>query len=108
MESFQLLEGLQFHSKAPNAEPLHVDPDGRVLRFTLEPGQSIREHQVPSSPFFVVILEGHGAFSGKEGAEQEFGPDTLLVFNPGEEHTVRAIDRLVFVGFLHGAPGAQH
>jgi hypothetical protein len=29
------------------------------------------------------------------------------VFEPGEQHTVRALDNLVFVGFLHGAPGAQ-
>jgi hypothetical protein len=31
----------------------------------------------------------------------------LLVFDPGEDHFVRALDELVFVGFLHGAPGAQ-
>lgn len=107
MESFNLMEDLKFHRKNPNAEPLHVDAQGRVLRFTLGPGQSIREHLVPSSPFYVVILEGQGVFTGKDGKEQSFGPNTLLIFDPGERHTVRALDNLVFIGFLHGAPGAQ-
>lgn len=107
MQSFNLLEGLKFNEKNPNAEPLHVDPSGRALRFTLEPGQEIREHQVPSSPFFVVILQGKGVFTGKDGREQAFGPETLLVFDPGEKHSVRALEKLVFMGFLHGAPGAQ-
>lgn len=107
MESFDLMEGLQFHQKNPNAEPLHVDAQGRVLRFTLLPGQSIREHLVPSSPFYVVVLKGQGVFTGKDGTEHSFGPNTLLVFDPGERHTVRALDELIFVGILHGAPGAQ-
>jgi hypothetical protein len=29
------------------------------------------------------------------------------VFEPVEQHTVRALENLVFIGFLHGAPGAQ-
>lgn len=107
MQSFQLLENLKFHEKGPNAEPLHVDANGRALRFTLQPGQTIREHEVPSSPFFVVILQGKGVFTGKDGREQTYGPETMLVFDPGEKHTVRALEKLVFMGFLHGAPGAQ-
>jgi hypothetical protein len=35
------------------------------------------------------------------------GSNTLLVFEPGEQHSVHALDNLVFLGFLHGAPGAQ-
>jgi len=42
-----------------------------------------------------------------DGFEQVVSPNTLLVFEPGEQHAVRALDNLVFVGFLHGAPGAQ-
>ncbi len=43
-------------------------------------------------------------FEGSDGNEQQFGPNSLLVFDPGENHLIRALDEeLVFVGFLHGA-----
>jgi quercetin dioxygenase-like cupin family protein len=106
MKSINLLENLEFRDKDPLAQPLHVDRHGRALLFTLKPGQSIREHNAPSSPFFVVVLEGKGIFAGKDGIEQAIGPNTLLVFDPGENHSVRALEDLVFVGFLHGAPKA--
>ena len=106
MKTAQLLDGLGFDSKGPKAVALYVNRHGRAIRWTLEPQQSIKEHQVPQSPFFVVILQGHGWFSGAEGNEERVGPNTLLVFEPGEAHHLRAGDeRLVFVGFLHGAPG---
>lgn len=107
MKSINLLENWQFNPKGPHAEPLHVDRNGRAILFTLEPGQIIREHNAPSSPFYVVILSGQGVFSGGDGVEQEVGPTMLLVFDPAEQHIIRALDELVFVGFLQGAPGAQ-
>ncbi|HKZ87426.1 MAG TPA: hypothetical protein VJ793_27690 [Anaerolineae bacterium] len=43
-----------------------------------------------------------------EMLNSQIGSNTLLIFEPGEKHTVRAADEeLVFVGFLHGAPGAR-
>lgn len=106
MKTMQLLEGLEFTDKAPNSEPLFVDAHGRVLRFTLKPGQSIREHNAPHSPFYVVVLQGHGMFTGGDGHEQQLGPNSLLIFDPAESHVIRAVDEeLVFVGFLHGVPG---
>jgi quercetin dioxygenase-like cupin family protein len=107
MKLANLLENLKFGSENPHAEPLHVDRDGRAILFALKPGQSIREHNAPSSPFFVVILRGEGVFAGGDGIEHTCGPDTLLVFDAGEQHAIRAVDELVFVGFLHGAPLAQ-
>lgn len=107
MKSINLLENWQFNSKGPHAEPLHVDRNGRAILFTLQPGQSIREHNAPSSPFFVVVLNGRGVFAGADGVEQTVGPNMLLVFDPAEQHVIRAMDELVFIGFLHGAPGAQ-
>lgn len=106
MKSINLLENWQFNPKGPHAEPLHVDRNGRAILFTLKPGQSIREHNAPSSPFYVVILSGQGLFSGGDGVEKVIGPNTLLVFDPAEPHVIRALDKLVFIGFLHGAPGA--
>jgi quercetin dioxygenase-like cupin family protein len=108
MKSMQLLEQLEFHDADPYAEPLYVDQDNRVLRFTLKPGQSIAEHNAPHSPFNVVVLKGHGMFAGGDGKEQSFGPSCLLTFDQGEQHSIRALDEpLVFVGFLHGAPQAK-
>lgn len=102
MKIVSLLDNLQFGSKNPHAEPLHVDRQGRAILFTLKPGQSIREHNAPSSPFFAVVLKGQGVFAGGDGVERTCGPNTLLIFDPAEGHTIRAIEELVFVGFLHG------
>jgi len=107
MKTINLLENWEFNQKGAHAEPLHVDRNGRAILFTLEPEQSIREHNAPSSPFYVVVLHGKGVFSGGDGVEQTIGENTLLVFDPAEQHIIRALDELVFVGFLHGAPGAQ-
>lgn len=104
MKVANLFENLKFGDKDPHAEPLHVDRQGRAILFTLKPGQAIREHNAPSSPFFVVTLQGQGAFTGGDGVERVCGPNTLLVFDAGETHAVRAVDELVFIGFLHGAP----
>lgn len=103
MKSKQLLEELEFHDSVPFAQPLLVDQYSRILRWMLKPGQEIKEHQVPHSPFYVIILKGHGIFTGKDQQEQTYGPNTLLIFEPDELHTVRALNEdLVFVGFLHG------
>jgi|SRR5690554_2281923 len=103
MESAQLLEDLEFHQSVPFAQPLFVRNDGRILRWLLKPGQRIKEHSVPNSPFYVVVLKGHGMFAANGEPEQEFGPNSLLIFDPGEVHTVRALDEeLVFIGFLQG------
>jgi len=109
MRTMNLFEGLEFHDTHPYALPLFVDEVGRVLRFTLRPGQSIQPHEAPDSPFYVIVLKGHGMFAGRDGTEQEFGPNSLLIFDTGEKHSIRALNEdLVFVGFLHGVPGTRH
>lgn len=105
MKSTNLLENWKFSDKGPHAEPLYADKNGRAILFMLKPDQTIREHNAPSTPFYVVVLSGRGVFVGGNGKEQTVGPDTLLVFEPGETHSIRALEDLVFVGFLHGAPG---
>ncbi|GIK36843.1 MAG: hypothetical protein BroJett011_06760 [Chloroflexota bacterium] len=103
MKSLQLLEQLEFHNKNPYAEPLHVDKEGRVLRFTLKPGQQVIEHNAPDSPVYLVVLKGRGLFAGGDGQEQAFGPNALLIFDPGENHSIRAVaEELVFIAVLHG------
>lgn len=108
MRSTQILQEVEFDELRPNAKPVYVDEYGRVLLFALRPGQVIREHSAPHSPFYALVLQGTGAFAGEDGQEQQFGPDSLLIFAPNEAHSVRALDEdLVFVGFLHGAPAVR-
>jgi quercetin dioxygenase-like cupin family protein len=105
MKIINLYENWVFHDDNPFAEPLLVDKEKRVLRFALRPGQVVKEHIAPSSPVHIVILEGEGLFSGEDGVEIQYGPGTLLVFDSGEKHSIRAVDEeLIFVAFLHGAP----
>ena len=105
MKTTNLMEGIQFSDKDVHAEPLYVDKHGRAIRFALKPGQSIKEHNAPNSSFYAVVLKGHGMFAGGDGKEQVLGPNALLIFDPKENHAIRALDEeLVFVGFLHGAP----
>jgi quercetin dioxygenase-like cupin family protein len=81
-----------------------VDKVGRVLRFTLKPGQQVIEHNAPETPVYLVVLKGRGLFAGGDGQEQPFGPNTLLIFEPGENHSIRAVaEELVFIAILHGA-----
>lgn len=108
MQSVSLHSNLVFHDSDPYAEPLFVDKTGRILRFMLRPGQVVVEHSAPSSPVYLVVLEGAGMFSGADGHEERYGPGTLLIFDVGEKHAIRAeSEPLVFLAFLHGAPLAQ-
>ena len=108
MKPVQLLEELKFHDKNPYAEPLFVAEDGRILRFALRPSQVIREHSAPHSPVYIVVLKGRGMFAGADGQEEQFGPNALLIFEAGENHSARALDEdLVFVTFLREAPEAR-
>ncbi len=107
MKTFQLLENIEFHDPNPYAQPLQVEEHSRILRFALKPGQTVREHQAPSSPVYLVVLKGNGLFAGTDGVEQLFGPNTLLTFEPGESHAIRALDdELIFLAIMHGVERA--
>ena len=108
MKSISLLEKVEFHNQYPNAEPLFVSAEARVLRFSLRPGQVVREHNAPHSPVLVVVLQGQGMFAGADGVEQQFGPNSLIIFNAGENHSISALNEdLIFVAFLREAPDAR-
>lgn len=105
MKTMPLLEELEFDNKDAHAQPLFVDRNGRVIRFTLKPGQSIKAHTSPSSPFYIVVLNGKGIFATPTGGEQTLGPNSLAIFDAQETHIVRALDEeLVFIGFMRGEP----
>ncbi len=108
MKSSQLLANLTFRDTAPVAQPLLVDQHTRILRWMLKPGQVIEQHHVPDLPFYVLVISGRGVFTGAEGREEEFGPASLLIFEPNETHSVRALDEeLVFVSFMKSVEGMR-
>ena len=108
MKTEMLMENWEFHEKDPYAQPMYVSHDGRILRFALHPRQIVREHNAPHSPVYVVVLKGQGIFTSADGQEHQLGPNALIIFEAGENHTIRALEEdLVFVTFLHGAPGAH-
>jgi quercetin dioxygenase-like cupin family protein len=105
MKTFALAENIVFNDANPYAEPLHVDQEGRILRFALRPGQTVHEHNAPHSPVNIIILQGHGLFSGGDGQQQTFGPDTMILYEASEDHAIQALDEpLVFLAIMHGAP----
>ncbi len=103
MKTVSLLEAFEFHNDHAFAQPLLVDKNGRILRFMLKAGQSIVEHNAPHSPFYIVILQGRGIFSGADGIAHEYGANTLITFDVAEVHSVCALNEpLIFLGFLQG------
>ena len=108
MKSLSLLENVQFHAQSPYAEPLFVSDEARILRFTLRPGQVVQEHNAPHSPVFVTVLQGRGLFAGADGVGQSFGPNSFVIFDAGEPHSIRALNEdLVLLLFLREAPDAR-
>ena len=105
MRTIELLAGVEFKEKQPHAQSLHSNKEARALRFAFLPGQRIRAHDAPSSPVHLIVLQGKGVFSGRDGVERECGPGMMVVFDAGEIHTVRALDEdLVYVAIYNGVP----
>lgn len=105
MKTFAIFDNVIFNDTNPHAESLYFDQNSRILRFALKPGQAVREHNAPHSPVNIVILQGQGLFAGEDGVEQRLGPQTTILFDPGENHVIRALDEpLVFLVILREAP----
>lgn len=105
MNSFDLMKDVEFNNEHPVAESILADKDTRLIRFSLLPGQSIKEHSAPSSPVYIIILEGKGLFSDAQNGLREFGENRCIKYEQNEKHTVQATDeKLVFIALLRGSP----
>lgn len=103
MKTIKYKENVKFNKDHGVADPLFIDKNSRLLRFSLLPGQSIKEHRAPSSPVFIKIIEGRGLFWGKDGNKQEYDSNSIIIFSQNEIHGVSALDeKLVFIALLHG------
>ena len=98
-------ENINFNEEHAIAEPLFINKNNRLLRFSLLPGQSIKEHRSPSSPVFISIIKGRGVFWGEDGEKKEVDSDSIIIFIQNETHGISALDEeLVFLALLHGSP----
>jgi quercetin dioxygenase-like cupin family protein len=105
MNSFDLMKDIEFKTGHPVAESVLADKDTRLVRFSLLPGQSIKEHRAPSSPVYIIILEGKGLFSDGHDGMKEFGKNACIKYERGEKHSIETADEnLVFVALLKGSP----
>ncbi|NIP32066.1 MAG: hypothetical protein GTO02_21890 [Candidatus Dadabacteria bacterium] len=98
-------EDISFNEEHAIAEPVFINKNNRILRFSLLPGQSIKEHKSPSSPVFINIIKGRGIFWGEDGVKKEVDSESVIIFTQNESHGITALDEeLVFLALLHGAP----
>jgi len=101
MKVEHLLENLRFNDDRPHAETLFNYETSKVIRFTLKPGQELKEHRAPRYKLNIIVLRGKGMFGGGGGQELSANPMTLLHFEVNELHRVKALgEELVFVAFL--------
>lgn len=97
--SVKFMDALQ--EPHPFAQPTLADNEDSILSWILKPDESIIINQVPSSPFYMLVLKGSGMVASGDEPEQEFGPNTLLIFESNEALSMRAIDEeMIVVGFL--------
>lgn len=90
----------------PAAALLHDHDDGRLLVFRIEPGQQVPVHTSVSSVFLTVI-SGRGLVSGADG-EREVGPGSVVSYEPGEPHGMRAAGEIfVLAALITPRPAAR-
>lgn len=104
MHSFDIMKDVEFKTEHPVAETILADKDTRLIRFSMLPGQVIKEHSAPSSPVYIVVLEGRGEFSDGEGGSKELGPNSCIKYELGEKHPVQVTDeKLVLITLTIGS-----
>lgn len=101
MKSMNLFEKIEFNDKKASAQPLLADENNRIIRFALRQGQFLQEHRVPSSAVRIIVLQGNGVFKGEQDKTITCGPNSLVVFEPNELHSVQALEEdLIFIAIL--------
>ena len=78
----------------------------RAVVIDMQAGEKMGEHQVRERAV-VSVVSGRVAL-GADGREVECEPGTLATFEPGERHTVRAIDPSRILLLLAPWPGEGH
>lgn len=74
--------------QAPTPLVVHSEDDARAILVQLDPGGELGDHQVRERAW-VTVVEGEAEI-GCGGDTAVYGPGALLVFEPGERHSVRS------------------
>ena len=70
---------------------VHDSPYMRVINFNFRAGQELPVHNhAVEGQLTIVVLEGRGAFLGKDGAELPAQPGDVLISDIEEPHGLRA------------------
>ena len=106
MRIVPLLDGLEYNDRRPHAMPLAAGSTSRAVCFTLRAGQSLRAHDALGSHVYLFVLEGDGVFGTGADGVRRVSASALVVIEPGEAYSVRALSDLVFVAVRDGAPAS--
>jgi quercetin dioxygenase-like cupin family protein len=92
-----------FGNEGPYAQQLLSDTIGKIVRYTLKPGQQLDETHAPFMPRYFMVMQGEGVFKGADdGDAVTCGPGSLVIFGSKEDNSIQAVDsELVVIGFLH-------
>lgn len=85
---------------------LFSSPECRAVVVDLREGEEMGDHQVRERA--VVEVVGGSVEIGTEGETARCGAGTLLTFDPGEQHTVRALDDARLLLILTPWPASKH
>lgn len=83
------VEGVAMSHIAENTEPARFRVDLAVL----EAGSVLPTHRAGQRQVFAVVA-GRGLVSGEDGVEQEITPGRAAVWERGERHSSRAVERM--------------
>lgn len=98
-------EKISFNKEHAIADPLFINKNNRLLRFSLLPCQSIKEHKSPSSPVLISIIKGRGLLWGEDGEKKQIDTNLIIIFTQNETHGISVLDEeQVFLALLHGSP----
>jgi quercetin dioxygenase-like cupin family protein len=88
-------------------EVLDSDDEGRVIAIHLPGGEALGEHRVHERAFLVVV-SGQVEVQDAQGETVSGGAGLMAVFEPNEDHEVRAIEDARLILVLSPWPGPGH
>jgi quercetin dioxygenase-like cupin family protein len=73
----------------PATAVIHDSHDVRLVVFRIAPGQQVPPHQ-NASTVMIEVLEGSGTISGADGIERSCTKGDIVIYEPGEQHGMKA------------------
>ncbi|KPJ78332.1 MAG: cupin [Deltaproteobacteria bacterium SG8_13] len=91
MKKIELFKEAGFKDNAMNNFLVHDSPYFKVINFNFKAGQQLPVHSHDiEGQVNITVLEGSGAFLGKDDAELPAGPGDVLIADISEPHGIRA------------------